>query len=221
MQAEAFGRDLDPILAAEWRAAGDAAANGREFALALHAVHCCQPMARQLDRRRRQKRTIGVFRPQAEARPTPILGAIDKLRSQRIALDVAQHGQEMLIALDRKRFEPPLPHVAAAAVMPVIAADVARQQPLHPATEIAVAVRPKDEVKMVWHQAPADQAHRQPLAGRFKQADEGFVILIFVKHLAPPIAPIEHMVKQFARLARAVRGMPTRLLQTAIGVKKK
>ncbi len=166
LQAEALCGDFDPAVCAEWRPARDAAPDRRQFGFALNAIHRRTPIPWQSHRRRRQPGTIGVGRPQAKARPTPIFRALDESRPQRIPLDITQHGEEVLVALDGKGFEPSLPDVPAAAVVAMVAANVTREQPLHPASEVAIGLRPKHEMKMVRHQAPADQPHRQPLARR-------------------------------------------------------
>jgi hypothetical protein len=100
----------------------------------------------------------------------------------------------MLVALNGKGLEPPLPDVPAAVVVPVIPPDMAGEQPLHPAPQVAVAVRPQDQMEMVGHEAPTDDPHRQPLARRLEQADERLEILVLVKDLGPTVATVEQMV---------------------------
>src|SRR5262249_9953478 len=70
----------------------------------------------------------------------------------RIALDVSQHRQQVVVLLDRKGLETPLPHMAARGVVFVITANVSREQPLHPAAQIAVFVRPQDQMEVVGHE---------------------------------------------------------------------
>jgi hypothetical protein len=120
------------------------------------------------------------------------------LRAQCVSLDVPQHGQQVLVLLDRKRLEASLPDMPASAVMPMIASHVAGEQPLHPAPQIAVLSRPDNQVKMIRHHAIAQHAHRQPLARPRDQPDEGRVIIVFVEDLGPRVATIEHMITNAA-----------------------
>ena len=90
--------------------------------------------------------------------------------------------------------------VPAAAVVAMVAADVRREQPLHPMAEIAVAVRPQHQVKVIGHQAPRQNPHRQTLASGLEEPDEGRVIVLPVKHLAPAVPPIENVVAPIAEL---------------------
>ncbi len=89
------------------------------------------------------------YRPFAAAtpgqtRPGILLSASVRFRSQGIPLHVAQHRDKMLILLDGKRLETPLPDVAAAAVVPVVTTHMGRHQPLHPTAQIAAFAWPED-----------------------------------------------------------------------------
>jgi len=68
----------------------------------------------------------------------------------------------MVIILDRKSLESALPDVPRRVVMALIAADVRGQQPVHPATEVAVSRGPDDQVEMIGHQAEGQHPHRHP-----------------------------------------------------------
>ena len=78
--------------------------------------------------------------------------------------------------------EPPLPHVPDRAVVTVVAPRVSRQQPLHPAAEVAVAARAEHDGEVVGHQAVAEQVHRQATARVGLGLDEGVVVGRLVKH---------------------------------------
>src|SRR5262245_1466094 len=58
----------------------------------------------------------------------------------------------MVILLDRKGLETPLPHVAARGVVFEIPAHMGREQPLHPAAQVAVFVRPQDHMEVIGHE---------------------------------------------------------------------
>jgi len=63
----------------------------------------------------------------------PGFGATDQTGVERVALDIPQDHQQMVIILDRKSLESALPDVPCRVVMALIAADVRGQQPVHPA----------------------------------------------------------------------------------------
>ena len=69
------------------------------------------------------------------------------------------------------------------------------QQPLHPATQVAIAVRPEQQMKMIGHQAITDQSHRNLFVSLLHQSDKGSEVFIFMKNIRPTIAPIEHMIQ--------------------------
>jgi len=104
----------------------------------------------------------------------------------------------MFVLLDRKRLEPPLPNMPAAAITHPITVNVRRQQPLHERAEIVIAYRPKDQVKMIRHQAVADQPHRHAAASLPEQTDEIVIVVGVVKHLAALVAAIEDVVTEAA-----------------------
>lgn len=117
-----------------------------------------------------------------------------QFRPEGISLNVTQHGQVMLVLLDGEGLEAALPDMAAAAVMPVVAAHMGGQEPLHPAAEIAVVVRPKHKMEVIGHQAVAQETHGESLAGGFKQGDEGGVIRLLMKDLSPAVPAIKNVV---------------------------
>jgi hypothetical protein len=54
-------------------------------------------------------------RPSAcQARPGPVFGALHQAGPQRVAFDVTQHGQEVIVLRDRERLEAILINMAAA-----------------------------------------------------------------------------------------------------------
>jgi len=80
--------------------------------------------------------------------------------------------QIMLVILDGKRLESPLPRMAAAVVMTMIAVNVRRPQPLHPTAEVAIFARPDKPVKMIGDQAVPNQSHCDSVVRLPHQVDE-------------------------------------------------
>ena len=69
----------------------------------------------------------------------------------------------MLIALNRKTLKTPLPDVSAAAIMFVISAHVAGQQPLHELAQGGLVRRFENEMKVIRHQAKSKELHPMTL----------------------------------------------------------
>src|SRR3954453_20847333 len=98
----------------------------------------------------------------------------------------------MFVVLDGKRPESALPNMAAAMIVLMVTAHMSGEQPHHVVAQFTVAARPEGEVKMVGHQAIAEQAHaRQAFARLAQQLDEGGEIAFFMKYRLAAIAPIE------------------------------
>ena len=100
----------------------------------------------------------------------------------------------MLIGLDGKRLKSPLPDVPAAFVVPMIAANVRRHEPLHSATEISIFMRPQQQVEMVCHQTISSQPHRHFFVSLPHQTHKRREVVILMKNGMATIAPVEDMV---------------------------
>jgi hypothetical protein len=110
------------------------------------------------------------------------------------ALDVAQHGQEVIVLLGGEGAEAALGDVAAAVVVLVVAADVGGQQPHHVVAQVAVGARPEDQVEVIRQQAVGEEADRGALAGLAQQVDEGGEVAVLVEEGAAAVAPVEDVV---------------------------
>jgi hypothetical protein len=150
-EAELFGSAPGPAGTAERRATLHALPQRGQFCFGLRFVNQHGPVVWSCHWAGGQDRVADACHTLPQARPGPSVGSSRQLGPQRIALDIPQDCQIVVVFLDRKRLEPPLPDVAAASVMPVVTPDVGGHQPLHPATEIAIAVGTQDQVKMVRH----------------------------------------------------------------------
>ena len=117
-----------------------------------------------------------------------------QLGPDRVALDIAQHRQQVLVLLDREGLEPALPDVAAAVVVLVVTAHVGVLQPVHPAAEIAVAVRPHRQVEVVGHEAVGQDGHGDLDAGVPDGLEERLVVPVLHEDLAAGVAAVEDVV---------------------------
>lgn len=100
----------------------------------------------------------------------------------------------MQVLLNRERLESALPDVAAAAMAPMVPANVRREQPLHPPREVAVVSRPQHKMKMVGHEAVAEHTYGQAFARRGKEITKGFIIGVVAKDAGPAIAAVDDVV---------------------------
>jgi hypothetical protein len=78
--------------------------------------------------------------------------------------------------------------------MSMVAADMGRQQPLHPLAQVAVVMGPQDQVEMIRHPTIAEYAHRQALAGVADQLDKRPIVAVLVEDGGPAVAAVNNVV---------------------------
>ena len=98
--------------------------------------------------------------------------------------------------LNRKCLETPLPHMTARAMSAVITANMRGQQPLHPATQVPIAIGLQNKMDMVGHQAGSQNIQRQTNARLTDEPNERLIIQCIVKHNGARIATIHNVVTQ-------------------------
>jgi hypothetical protein len=81
--------------------------------------------------------------------------------------------------------------MAAAFVMAMVTANVRRHESLHPATEVAVFMRPQQQVEMACHQTKSSQPHRLFFVSLPHQVHKRDEVIIFVKDVAAAIARVQ------------------------------
>src|SRR5205085_7306761 len=97
-----------------------------------------------------------------------------------------------------ERLEAALPDVTAAAILLAVIANVSPEQPVHPLTQIAVAIWPNGQVKVVGQQAVTQEAHGHAGASVTDQIDKVEIIALAMKDLDTGIASVEDMVAEAA-----------------------
>ena len=130
--------------------------------------------------------------------PWPIFCLVDQICPQSVPLHIAQHSQEMLILLNRECFETPLPNAAVRAVTTVIGSNMGGEKPLHPTAQITVFVWPQQQMKVIGHQAVADNAHRPSRAGAIHQPQKMAIVGVRVENTRALIATIDDVVEESA-----------------------
>ena len=193
-QAERGHRLLLPAVAAVRDPPFHAPPQSQQLPFRLRLVDMLLPAVAPFHRTFAIPRGSGGRTRQVEGRVGPDRGGFDEVRPEGISLDIPQHRQQVLVLLDGERFESPLPDVAGGLVVLVVAADVRREQPLHPAGQIAILARPEDQVKMIRHQAISEQPHRHDIVGGGEEADECLIIGRLVKHPLTGISAAEDVV---------------------------
>ncbi len=183
-----------PLCLAKRRSSINALSECLQFPFGFSAFHYAGPLRWFRNRPIRQQSHWATSLRRLEARPLPILAPLHELRSQRIAFDVPQGCQKVVIILNGKGFEPPLPDMPTSLVVPMVPTNMGCHQPLHPPTEVTITLRPKHQMKMVGHEAIADQPHRDSFMGLTHQTDKRREILVLVKNIPPTIPAIQDMV---------------------------
>lgn len=107
----------------------------------------------------------------------------------------------MVILLNGKTLKAALPDVAMATIVPMVAAHVTGEPPLHERTEGVRGRGLKHEVEMVGHEAEGEDPDRIAGFGVSEQGEEGAIVPVFVKDSRAPVAAVEHMVDVAANLA--------------------
>jgi len=178
----------------EWSAASKAVSQGLEFGFCFHPVDMASPLSGLQDRSVAKKSGRPAASCRLQAGSLPVLTALDHVRSQRIPLHITQYRQRVFVGLDGKRFESPLPDMAAAFLVPMITANMRRHEPLHPATEVSTFMRPQQQVEMVYQQTKASQPHRYLFVSLPHQVHKRGEVIILMKDVA--IAPVQDMVNK-------------------------
>ena len=66
--------------------------------------------------------------------------------------------------------------------------------PLHPTTQVAIFMRPEQQMKMIGHQAIPDQSHRNLFVSLLHKSHKGGEVFVLMKYIRPTVAPVEHVI---------------------------
>lgn len=100
----------------------------------------------------------------------------------------------MSILLDGKTLKAPLPDMATAAVVPMIAPDMAGHPALHEGTQGISGRGLQHEMKVIRHQTKAQDMDRKLFLRRGQQIEKRQVVGIFVKNDASAVPTVEDMI---------------------------
>jgi len=109
-EAEAGGGATLPNGPAEGAAAIEALSQGVQLGRRLRLVHPTEPVVRTRHRSVGHDGSFHLLRRRADRRPRPPVGLADRqrLRPDRIPLDVTQHGQQVVVIVLMKYLGPPI-----------------------------------------------------------------------------------------------------------------
>ena len=100
----------------------------------------------------------------------------------------------MVVLLNGKTFETPLPHMPMTLVVLMVAADMTGHPPLHEAAQCSGGGRLHNQVKMIRHETEAKHFDRVLGFCRGEQVEEGGVVALLVKDRGSAVPTIEHVV---------------------------
>jgi hypothetical protein len=177
-----------PVFPSEWLLPVDASAERDKFMIEQRLIDPLQPLGRGFDRQRVTQLL------ESKTRPRPVRRVLDQPSANRIAEHIAERREKMAVLLNRKTFEPTLPHMPMTTVMPMVATDMAGHPPLHEGAQGCLSGWLYNQMEMVGHEADAEELHRIFGFCRSKQVEKHAVVAVFVKDHSPTIAPIQDMV---------------------------
>ena len=130
------------------------------------------------------------------ATPPPVLRLPRKSCANRISLNVFQHREQMLIALDDERFVPTLVQMSApdGFCLGVVATSVRRAEPLQCFADVAILLWIQKQVPVIRHENVRKDAHVKLLAHFIEKILEILIHPAFLKNREPPIGAIDDVV---------------------------
>ena len=203
--AEAMGNDLDPVLCT----VGPATAHRRPYAIQLlgrlfptdlpsPAGPTCRLSATELlPFRERVQDGIGMPGAMAAVARPSILARIGHHRGpHRVGLDVPQNDEQVVAVLDDRGSEAALPDVAAGSLSPVVPPGVSDGQGLEDAADRLPGGRLEKQMKMVGHQAVAEERERVPCLGAGEIAKEHIPFAVGAEDIGSVVPAVDRVVNK-------------------------
>lgn len=197
-EAQAVGRLLYPLGVAPGPTPLNALAQCRNGFARQRPIDTLDPIRRSTHRPRAQRQVLRPLAPPPQPAPLPRLGARHQLRAAWVGFDVSAEREKMLIALDRKAFEPALIQVppAAAMIVLVVSPHVGHADPAQPASQRFIRPGPHDQVPVVRHDAVGQQINGVSLESLGEHAFEGGIVLCFMKQPHATVPTVEHVINE-------------------------
>ena len=203
--AEAMGNDLDPVLCT----VGPATAHRRPYAIQLlgrlfptDLPSPAGPTFRLsatelLPFRERVQDGIGMPGAMAAvARPGRLARIGHHRGPHRVGLDVPQNDEQVVAVLDDRGSEAALPDVAAGSLSPVVPPGVSDGQGLEDAADRLPGGRLEKQMKMVGHQAVAEECERIPCLGAGEIAKEHIPFAVGAEDIGSVVPAVDRVVNK-------------------------
>ncbi len=100
----------------------------------------------------------------------------------------------MLILLDDKTLETPLPYMPVGPIDLVMSPDVCCHQPLHPSAQFFRLLRPHDHVEVIGHQAVGKNLDRVESSAQPQEIREGLEVFVLVENSPVPVPTVVDVV---------------------------
>ena len=123
-----------------------------------------------------------------------MLGTRDEFGAERVTFDVAKDRGQVAIDLDGECFIAALPDMPRGVALPMVSLGMRRQQPSHPTTKVAVGLRAHDEMKVVRHEAVAQDIQWDMPFGINNGIDKRVIVSRLVKDGLLTVAPVQGVV---------------------------
>ena len=200
--AEATGNDLDPVLCTE----GPATVHRRPHAIQLlgrlFPTDLPSPAGPRSGSVRPSCSHSGNESRRGLACPAPWQRWLDQVYSHgsativadRVGLDVPQNDEQVVAALDDRGLEAALPDVAAGSLSPVVPPGVSDGQGLEDAADRLPGGRLEKQMKMVGHQAVAEERERIPCLGAGEIAKEHIAFAVGAEDIGSVVPAVDRVV---------------------------
>ena len=132
--------------------------------------------------------------------PSPVLRLPRKSCANRISLNVFQHREQMLTALDDERLVPTLVQVSPSdgLCLRMVTTCVSCAEPAHTLRKVAVLLWVQEHVPVIRHEDVCEDAHVVLLTHFIQKILEVLVHPIFLEDREPPIRAIDDVVDLIA-----------------------
>lgn len=194
LQPELRGAGAHPVLRAIGRAAPQRMPNVFELRHGHRQVDQPYPLRRQSQWPNCGRVPRMGVNAQRQTAPWPVLGTRHQVSSQCIALDIAHHCVEIRVVLYREGLISPLPDPSAEGIAPLVAMDMASEQPVCPFRQAVVETGTKHKMKMIGHQAERQYLGRGAQRGLARERHENRIIERIVEYRRAGVTPVDDVV---------------------------
>jgi hypothetical protein len=186
-----------PVVVTDWRAAGKCYPKGIKFPLSVGLINNRQPVGGLRNRPWIEQTCVAEIATPPQTGPSPIGCVGYQVCAQRVAFDITNYPQKVMISLHGVGFEAPLVHRTGSGTVAkgVPPTRMRTCEPVQKSRYVTVAEAAKDEMPMVWHEAVRKEEQGDPRFGFDEQVFERCVIVCGVEQpgaFCPAVHGMEH-----------------------------